>query len=104
EPGVEAAAAIFGLPFAGDFSASTSFRRPSRPDTSDGPSAGMRVVTPGYFKTMRVPLVAGRLFDAHDDEVSPEVVLINQRTARRFFPDEDPIGQQIRIGVRLARD
>jgi len=64
----------------------------------------MRVVTPGYFKTMRVPLVAGRLFDAHDDEVSPEVVLINQRTARRFFPDEDPIGQQIRIGVRLARD
>ena len=104
EPGVEAAAAIFGLPFAGDFSASTSFRRPSQPDTADGPSAGMRVVTPAYFKTMRVPLVAGRLFDAHDDEVSPEVVLINQRTARRFFPDEDPIGQQIRIGVRLARD
>ena len=32
------------------------------------------------------------------------MVLINQRTARRFFPDEDPIGQQIRVGVRLARD
>jgi putative ABC transport system permease protein len=103
EPGVEAAAAVFGLPFAGDFSASTSFRKPSQPDLADGPSAGMRVVTPDYFKTMRIPLVAGRLFDAHDDEVSPEVVLINQRTARRFFPDEDPIGQQIRVGVRLAR-
>ena len=53
---------------------------------------------------MRIPLVAGRLFDAHDDETAPEVVLINQRTARRFCPDEDPIGQQIRVGVRLARD
>jgi predicted permease len=104
EPGVEAAAAIFGLPFAGDFSASTSFRKPSQPDLADGPSAGMRVVTPDYFKTMRIPLVAGRLFDAHDSETSPEVVLINQRTARRYFPDEDPIAQQIRVGVRLARD
>ena len=64
----------------------------------------MRVVTPDYFKTMRIPLVAGRLFDAHDNETAPEVVLINQRTARRYFPDEDPIGQQIRVGVRLARD
>ena len=64
EPGVEAAAAIFGLPFAGDFSASTSFSDPAKPDTADGPSAGMRVVTPDYFKTMKIPLVAGRLFDA----------------------------------------
>jgi putative ABC transport system permease protein len=104
EPGVEAAAAIFGLPFAGDFSASTSFRKPSQPDLADGPSAGMRVVTPDYFKTMRIPLVAGRLFDDHDTEAAPEVVLINQRTARRFFPGEDPIGQQIRVGVRLARN
>jgi predicted permease len=104
EPGVEATAAIFGLPFAGDFSASTSFRKPSQPDLPDGPSAGMRVVSPDYFKAMKIPLVAGRLFDAHDSETSPEVVLINQRTARRFFPDEDPIGQQIRVGVRLARD
>jgi predicted permease len=104
EPGVEAAAAVFGLPFAGDFSASTSFRKPSQPDLADGPSAGMRIVTPEYFKTMRIPLVAGRLFDAHDSETSPEVVLINRRTARRFFPDEDPIGQQIRVGVNLSRD
>ena len=104
EPGVEAAAVVFGLPFAGEFSASTSFRKPSQPDIADGPSAGMRVVTPDYFETMRIPLLAGRLFDAHDDEASPEVVLINQRTARRFFPDEDPVGQQIRVGVRLVRD
>jgi putative ABC transport system permease protein len=104
EPGVEAAAAIFGLPFAGGFSASTSFRNPAKPDTADGPNAGMRIVSPDYFKTMKIPLVAGRLFDRHDDESAPEVVLINQQTARRFFAGEDPIGQQIRVGVRLARD
>jgi putative ABC transport system permease protein len=103
EPGVEAAAAVFGLPFAGDFSASTSFRRPSEADVADSPSAGMRIVTPDYFRTMRIPLVAGRLFDAHDDDVSPEVVLINRRTAQRFFADVNPIGQQIRVGVRLTR-
>ena len=104
EPGVESAAAIFGLPFAGGFSASTSFRNPSKPDAADGPTAGMRIVSPDYFKTMRIPLVAGRLFDAHDDQSAPEVVLINQQTARRYFAEADPIGQQIRVGVRLARD
>src|SRR6185295_1990628 len=104
EPGVDAAAAVFGLPFAGDFSAMTSFRKPSLPDVADGPSAGMRIVSPDYFKTMRIPLVAGRLFDAHDDPSAPEVVLINQQTARRYYAGEDPIGQQIRVGVRLARD
>jgi hypothetical protein len=63
----------------------------------------MRVVTPDYFKTMRIPLVAGRLFDAHDSETSPEVVLINQRTARRYFPDEDPSAADSRRRP-LARD
>jgi putative ABC transport system permease protein len=104
EPGVDAAAAIFGLPFAGGFSASTSFRNPATPDTADSPNAGLRIVTPDYFRTMKIPLVAGRLFDRHDDESAAEVVLINQQTARRFYAGGNPIGQQIRVGVRLARD
>ena len=64
--------------------------KPATADTADAPVAGMRVVTPDYFKTMKIPLRAGRLFDAHDDAVSPEVVLINEEAARRFLPDEDP--------------
>jgi putative ABC transport system permease protein len=64
----------------------------------------MRIVTPAYFKTMKIPLVAGRLFEEGDNEQSPEVVLINQQTARRFFAGGNPIGQQIRVGVRLARE
>jgi putative ABC transport system permease protein len=63
----------------------------------------MRIVTPDYFRTMRIPLVEGRLFDARDDAVSPEVVLINRRTAQRFFADVSPIGQQVRVGVSLTR-
>ena len=104
EPGVDAAAAVFGLPFAGGFSASTSFRNPSKPDTADSPTAGMRIVSPDYFRTLRIPLVTGRLFDERDDDSAPEVVLINQQTARRYFPGENPLGQQIRVGVSLARE
>ncbi|HWF85248.1 MAG TPA: FtsX-like permease family protein, partial [Vicinamibacterales bacterium] len=102
-PGIDNAAAVFGLPFAGDFSASTSFTRPGEADSADTPSAGMRIVTPGYFATMRIPLKRGRLFDAHDDEAGSEVVLINERAAQRFWAGQNPIGQQIHIGVRLAR-
>ena len=103
-PGIERAAAVFGLPFAGDFSASTSFTRQGETDSADAPSAGMRIVTPDYFATMKIPLKRGRLFDAHDDAAGPEVVLVNERAARRFWPGQDPIGQRIHVGVRLARD
>jgi putative ABC transport system permease protein len=51
---------------------------------------------------LKIPLRAGRIFDAHDDDVAPEVVVINEEAARRFWPGADPIGQQIRLGVRLA--
>ena len=101
-PGVEGAAAAFGLPFSVGFNASTSFTRPGETDSADTPSAGMRIVTPGYFKTMGIPLRAGRVFDAHDDETGAEVVLINQTAARRFWPDKNPIGDQIHVGVGLA--
>jgi putative ABC transport system permease protein len=103
-PGVNGAAAVFGLPFAGEFSASTSFTRPGEVDTADAPGAGMRIVTPDYFKTMKIPLEEGRAFDAHDDDAGPEVVMINERAAQRFWPGQNPIGQQIHIGVRLARN
>lgn len=101
--GVEGASAILGLPLDGDFSISSSFRRSGEPDSADTPSAGMRIITPDYFKTMRIPLRAGRPFDAHDDATSPEVVIINEQAARRYWPGQNPIGQDIRLGVRLVR-
>ncbi|HUE76310.1 MAG TPA: ABC transporter permease [Longimicrobiales bacterium] len=54
-----------------------------------------RRVTPGYFETMGVPLLEGRLFTAADRPESERVALINEAMARRYFPGEEPIGQRI---------
>lgn len=102
QPGVERAAVVMGLPLDTDFSISTSFRRENEPDSADTPSAGMRIVSPDYFAAMKIPLRAGRGFDAHDDSTGPEAVVINEQAARRFWPGENPIGRHIRIGVRLV--
>ena len=101
-PGVERAAAVFGLPLDSDFSASSSFTRTGEADSADAPSAGFRVVSPGYFAALRIPLRAGRLFDERDDSAGAEVVLINEEAARRYWPDRSPIGQQIKVAVRLV--
>jgi predicted permease len=67
------------------------------------PSASMRIVSADYFKTMRIPIRSGRLFDRRDTATAPEVVLINERLAQRFFAGLNPIGQQIRVSAHLAR-
>ena len=102
DAGVVSAAAVFGLPLDGEFSASSSFRRPGEADAADAPSVGMRVVTPDYFRTMKIPLRAGRTFDAHDDERGLEVVIINEEAARRYWPGRNPIGEQLHLGARLV--
>jgi predicted permease len=55
-----------------------------------------RSVTPGYFETLRIPLVRGRLFTEREHEAEERLVLINETAAARYFPNEDPIGQQVR--------
>jgi putative ABC transport system permease protein len=101
-PGVEAAAAAFGLPFSAGFNAHSSFTRRGEQDSADAPGAGMRIVTPDYFRALGIPLRAGRTFDARDDSNGPEVVIINQAAARRYWADRNPLGEQIHIGVNLS--
>ena len=105
EPGVESAAVACGLPFTSGLNFITGFRHEGQPepDSASMPSASMRIVSPDYFKTMRVPIRSGRLFDRRDTAAAPEVVLINERTAQRFFAGRDPIGQQIRVTAQIAR-
>src|SRR5262249_54227086 len=62
--GVQAAAGIFGLPLDDNFTASSSFTRRGEADSADSPSAGMRIVTPSYFRTLKIPLRSGRFFTA----------------------------------------
>jgi putative ABC transport system permease protein len=99
--GVTGAAAVFGLPF-GQLNASTSFTRRGEADSANAPTAGMRVVSPDYFRVLRIPLVGGRAFDGHDTDAAPEVAIVNEQAVRRYWPGQDPIGQTIHVGVRLA--
>ncbi len=71
----------------------------------DSAGAALNAVSPGYFTTMGIPLLAGREFDAHDDHATaiPEgwpyrVAVVNEAFAKRYFKDANPIGRRIGIG------
>jgi len=68
-----------------------------RPDVSY--AALDRVVSPGYFETMRIPLIRGRLFDERDGPDAPFVAIVNQTMARKFWPNEDALGQRLRFNL-----
>lgn len=56
------------------------------------------VVSPGYLETLRIPLLAGRSFNARDRVDAPKVLLVNEAFAKRYFPGESPLGKQLLIG------
>jgi putative ABC transport system permease protein len=95
-PGVEAAGATNLLPMSNNF-INTSVEIVGRPPFEKGkePYADYRIVTPGYFRAIAMSLRRGRGFTADDNEQSTRVVIINETFARRFFPNQDPIGRQI---------
>ncbi|HXT74216.1 MAG TPA: ABC transporter permease, partial [Candidatus Angelobacter sp.] len=62
------------------------------------PTVYMNWVTPGYFSTMRTPLLEGRVFAARDSANSTPVVVINQLLAKTYFRGQDPVGKHIRLG------
>jgi putative ABC transport system permease protein len=95
-PGIEAAALAAQHPLDAGFT--NSFTVVGREaEGRDWPEIALRRVTPGYFRTMQVPLVEGRLFTDGDVAASKSVVLINEAAAARFFPRRNPVGQQIRF-------
>ncbi|HET9743436.1 MAG TPA: ABC transporter permease [Terriglobales bacterium] len=63
------------------------------PKDQDRPSAGYDAVTPGYFATMRIPLLRGRNFLPSDDASSPYVAVVNETMAKKYWPGQDPIGR-----------
>jgi len=105
EAGVDSAAVAMGLPFTSDLNVVTGFRREGDPETDSAsmPSASLRIITTDYFKTMRIPIRAGRLFSTRDTATGPQVALINQQAAQRYFAGLDPVGQQIRVSAELSR-
>jgi len=88
------------LPLRGN--ASRSFRIEGRPEPLPGqePGASYSVACPGYFRTLAVPVLRGREFSHQDTLESPGVVVINDALARRYWPDEDPLGSRISVGTK----
>jgi putative ABC transport system permease protein len=97
-PGIESAGAISDLPLLGS-NTSDSFTIEGRPPVAkqEEPSTEYHVVTPRYFESMGIPLLAGRDFAGTDTKQSPNVVVINQTFARRHFAGESPLGHRLRL-------
>jgi putative ABC transport system permease protein len=95
-PGVQSVSAINHLPLAGD-QWGLPFQVQGRPvgHSTEAPVATYRVIFPGYFETMRIPILRGRDIAESDDLRTPGVIVINDYLARRYWPGEDAIGKRI---------
>ncbi|MGH9144811.1 MAG: ABC transporter permease [Vicinamibacterales bacterium] len=94
-PGVQSAALVRAVPFSGNGGLTGyAIEGQPTPDPAQMPQARFHLVTPDYFKTLRIPLLKGRDFTDRDDLKSPLVSLVNETFARTAWPAEDPIGRQ----------
>ncbi len=94
-PGVQSAAAAYPLPLVGG-NISISLQIEGHPTApGDAPSEQLSVVTPAYFRTLRIPVLAGRVFTAADDSNSKPVIIVSEKFARKYFPGQDPIGKHV---------
>ncbi len=94
-PGVDAVAAVTQLPLSGaalgsSFTVDAAANAPRRLDVD------LRGVTHTYFETLEVPILRGRAFTSRDARTSPAVAIVDEITARHFWPGRDPIGQRMR--------
>ena len=97
-PGVESAAWVENVPLQGG--GSSQYVHPEGMPVlkeSEMPVVALRMASPGYFRTMRIPILAGRDFTDADKIGFPRVVLVSERTARRFWPDQDPLGRKLTL-------
>jgi putative ABC transport system permease protein len=97
-PGVQSVSAVNRLPISGgDPHGDLAIDgRPFGP--GEAPGISFRRILPNYFRTMGIPLLQGREFDDRDTGGTPDVVIINQALARRYWPLNDAVGKRIRIG------
>ncbi len=99
-PGVESAALIDWLPMSDRMDGpDRGFTIAGRPPVTQGekPSAVYSAISPEYFRVMQIPLLRGRYPTEQDTESTPWVVVINDAMARKFWPNQDPIGQVITL-------
>src|SRR6266702_2046838 len=96
-PGVESAGATDALPLMGGSTQPVTIEGQPTVPMSEQPEVAVRRITPGYLRTMRIPLLRGREFNEGDTLDRPAVVLISKSVAARFWPKEDPIGKHLTL-------
>jgi putative ABC transport system permease protein len=97
-PGVRSAAVVTAMPYS-DHSNGRGFTIEGRPaQQGDLPNGMYQVASSSYFRTLHVPLLAGRLLEESDGADSPKVAVISEAMAKRWWKNESPLGKRIRIG------
>jgi putative ABC transport system permease protein len=96
-PGVESVSVTSAVPVGGS-GGTIRFIVEGRPiATGQEDECDIITVTPGYFPTLKVPLIKGRLFSETDSHDAPRVVVVNQAFVNKYFPNEDAVGKRIRF-------
>jgi putative ABC transport system permease protein len=99
-PGVEAVGAVYPLPLGGDM-AQNLLTVEGHPPLNPGERliTNSRVVSADYFRAMGIPLIKGRTLTEQDKRDAPRVVVINETLARKYFPNEEPLGKRIEVTI-----
>jgi putative ABC transport system permease protein len=100
QPGLRDSALAAPLPMDRQGEANLEFTIVGNPPLPQGKSttADYATVSPDYFRVMRIPLLLGRFFSEQDSPSNPNAAIISETLARRYFPNQDPIGRQMRFG------
>jgi predicted permease len=96
-PGVLSVAGTSVLPLGGGSSSNSIWLESSGPESGPKPEAERRVVTPEFFRALRVPVIRGRTFEATDNEAAERVMVVSRMAAGRFWRDRDPIGDRVEV-------
>ncbi len=98
-PDIESTGSVNLMPTIGTYYGGFSIVGMPPRDPDEVTSALSRTVSPGYFRTMEIPVLRGRAFTPFDTESAPPVLLVNDAFVSRYVPDLDVIGQQVDIGA-----
>jgi putative ABC transport system permease protein len=96
-PGVTSVAAATNVPLHGVWNRRIEVEGYIVPDAKDTPFINASVITPGYFKTLGVPILEGRDF-TEDDERTPRVTIVDDALAKQYWPGQSAIGKRVRYG------
>jgi predicted permease len=101
-PAVERAGLVWPLPLSGERPDGAFLIEGPDLDRAEVNASQVFLASPGYFETMGIELLRGRLFEPHDDDQRPFVTIVSETLARKFFPGQDAIGKRIRPGGRRS--